>query len=131
MKKPKKVNAEVLNTIIDDLDLTPPILQLITDIVSQLLAVRELTTADLRQCRDLVELELRTNETKEMASIARMQGDLAAWGRALKMLDGYAGMRRGLMRDLKLTRITTMQPATPAAERKHDAKAASGWTGIL
>jgi hypothetical protein len=131
MKKSKAVPESVFNTIVDELELTPPIERLIRDVVSQLMTVRELTTSDMRQCRDLVELELRTNETKEMASIARMQGDLAAWGRALKMLDGYAGMRRGLLRDLKLTRITTMQPTTTSTERKHDQKAASEWSGIL
>lgn len=131
MTKTKKSISPALKIIAEGLDLTPAIERLIADVVVQLSAVRELTTADIRQCRDLAELEIRTNETKEMAAIARGMNDLPAWGRALKMLDGYAGMRRGLLRDLRLTRIMNIAPTTPASDRKHDQKAASEWAGIL
>jgi hypothetical protein len=125
----KPIKSIALNDVFAGLELTPEIRQQMTAVVGQLAKVKELTPADVRQCRELVELETRTNETKLMAAMAREGGDLSSWAKALKMLDGFAMLRRGLMRDMKLTRQTAL--ATPASDRKQDQKAASDWEGIL
>lgn len=125
----KPVKSVALNDVFEGLELTPTIRQQMTAVIGQLAKVKELTPADVRQCRELVELETRTNETKLMAAMARESGDLSSWAKALKMLDGFSQLRRGLMRDMKLTRQTAL--ATPASDRKQDQKAASDWEGIL
>ncbi|WP_410922046.1 hypothetical protein [Pseudomonas aeruginosa] len=125
--KPAEIRA-----ILEGLPESQEVKRQIERLANQLVAEgRDLTATDARQLRDIAELELRAAETRQIANLFRDAGDLKGWSSALKSLDGYAALKRGLLRDLKLTRMATLTTTTPSTERKHDSKAAKGWEGVL
>ncbi|PWK32569.1 hypothetical protein [Pseudomonas sp. OV226] len=127
-----RVKPTELRAILDGLPDKPEIKRQIERLANQLLvAGREITATDARQLRDIAELELRALETRQIADALKAEGDLKGWASALKALDGYTALKRGLLRDLKLTRITAVVTTAPASERKQDSKSARGWEGVL
>lgn len=128
----KRVKPTELRAVLEGLPESQEVKRQIERLANQLVAEgRDLTATDARQLRDIAELELRAAETRQIANLFRDAGDLKGWASALKSLDGYAALKRGLLRDLKLTRMTTVTTTTPSTERKHDSKAAKGWEGVL
>lgn len=128
----KRVKPTELRAVLEGLPESQEVKRQIERLANQLVAEgRDLTATDARQLRDIAELELRAAETRQIANLFRDAGDLKGWASALKSLDGYAALKRGLLRDLKLTRMTTVKTTTPSTERKHDSKAAKGWEGVL
>lgn len=128
----KRIKPTELRAVLEGLPESQEVKRQIERLANQLVAEgRDLTATDARQLRDIAELELRAAETRQIANLFRDAGDLKGWASALKSLDGYAALKRGLLRDLKLTRITTVTTTTPSTERKHDSKAAKGWEGVL
>ncbi|MFR0693458.1 hypothetical protein ACLUTX_28970 [Enterobacterales bacterium AE_CKDN230030158-1A_HGKHYDSX7] len=128
----KRVKPTELRAVLEGLPESQEVKRQIERLANQLVAEgRDLTATDARQLRDIAELELRAAETRQIANLFRDAGDLKGWASALKSLDGYAALKRGLLRDLKLTRMTTVTTITPSTERKHDSKAAKGWEGVL
>lgn len=131
-KQPQRVKPTQLRAILDGLPESDTIRREIETLANQLLNEgRAITAADARQLRDIAEIELRALETRHMANAFRADGDPKGWASSLKALDGYTALKRGLLRDLKLTRMTAVSVQTPASARKQDAKSAEGWKGVL
>lgn len=128
----KRAKPTEIRAILDGLPDSPEVRRQIERLANQLVADgREITATDARQLRDIAELELRAIETRQIADAFKAGSDLNGWAKALKALDGYTALKRGLLRDLKLTRMTAITTTTPASERKHDSKSAKGWEGVL
>jgi hypothetical protein len=92
-------------------------------------AKREITPTDRLQLRDYALACTQSRNARRMSSL--ITDDVVAYGRMIKIVESAETLKRGLLRDLKLTRLTTAVEATPAAVTKLNQKSGSTWTGVI
>jgi hypothetical protein len=90
-----------------------------------------ISPADASQLRELAAITQRQEDASTMADNARSQGDADAWGKLCRLLDGLTSQRRGLLRDLKLTRNMQVESPDTVVQRKAKQRSGGKWSGIL
>lgn len=130
--KPSRGTPPDLRTILSDIRVNHSVKKEIKRIVMYLYeATGEVTGPDIAQIRELAAISGRQRDAEQMAAEAKDAGDVDGWMRLCRILDGLTTQRRGLMRDLRVTRMTQTEGGESASEKKARQKSGSKWSGIL
>lgn len=121
-----------LRTILPDIVVSGHVQAEIKRIVGYLHSTAgEVTATDIAQLRELAAITNRQRDAEKMAEEAKVSGDVDAWLKLCRVLDGLTSQRRGLLRDLKLTRNMQAESAETANQRKAQQRSGDKWEGIL
>ncbi len=113
------------------IDLTAESLESIVEITGQLSEDKELSPTDTSLLQELAETIRRSSELQDFAKIAKEEKDVEQYMKLSRMIDAACTQKRGLLKDLKATRIATAVDTASKVSEK--AKSASGqdWKGVV
>jgi len=89
-----------------------------------------LSPTDLSQLRDYLQVSIRINQAQQVANKALQVTDLATWTRCMRLIDGQTVLKRGLLRDMKMTRASKTTSTDSATEKKAK-KGGADWKGLI
>jgi hypothetical protein len=89
-----------------------------------------LSPTDLSQLRDYLQVSIRINQAQQVANKALQVTDLATWTKCMRILDGQTVLKRGLLRDMKMTRASKTSSTDTASEKKAK-KGGADWKGLI
>jgi hypothetical protein len=132
MGKVKKIEIDVeLEEVLAGMKVSAATKDEVRRISKQMTEVGQITAGDRKQLREYASLATRMEMTDEII-IKAMGGDPKVFLRLSQSRDAQAVLLRGIMRDMKVTRIAAAPKTTEsAASKKADQKSGSDWEGIL
>lgn len=128
MAKKTKATANDPTVILSDLDLSDAVLNEMRPILEQ---AGDLSGADITQARELADIIQRQADIRELQAEAKAGGDTAQWLSLGRLFDATSTTKRGLLRDMNMTRSSTSTDASSKVAAKAQGKAGVDWEGIL
>jgi len=75
-------------------------------------------------------VSIRINQAQVVANKALRSDDLSTWTRCMRILDGQTVLKRGLLKDMKMTRSSKTTNTDSATEKKSK-KGGADWKGLI
>ena len=127
----KKVDDGVTG-IFDGLDVGPQAMAEVQNIARQIKEVDgQLSPADASQLRELAVLLQRQTDAADFAKAAKDVGDAKEWLNFTRMGEHLTTSKRGLLRDLKVTRFFKPLGSDKVADQKANQKSGKSWQGVI
>lgn len=122
--------AAQLGQLLKDMDLEKRVYREVVEVGKQVAADNDgLAATDLAQLRDLAEISQRIADGNGIAKRVK-ESDPDQWAKILTKVQGDTALRRGLLRDLKATKMSrTAGSGNSNSKKKPDG--GGDWEGIL
>jgi hypothetical protein len=132
MRKVKTIEIDAqLEEILAGMTVSPATKDEVGRISRQMTEIGQITAGDRKQLREYASLATRMEMTDTFIAAA-VGGDPKVFLKLSQSRDAQAVLLRGIMRDMKVTRIAAAPKTTEtAAAKKADQKSGSTWEGIL
>jgi hypothetical protein len=121
-----------IDVVLDGMTVAASVRAEVVAMAAQLASLKPLTPADRKALREYAAVSGVMAGIDRMISSAEVAGDANGYLKLVRSRIDHVTLLRGLMRDMKLSRMASVSATTESAsKRKADQKSGSAWEGVL